>query len=219
MYKGLEPYYNMVEFLGEALGENVEIALHDLTTPEQEVIALANKHISGREIGAKLSNLSIHYLETKQYEKKYYVVNYKTTGPDGKLLKSATYFIKEQGRTLPIGMLCINVNISDFEYMESTLKKILGIKENKDVEYKMENPIEILSSPLEEMVDIYIKECLEQMGFPSYFLVERLNVDEKIKVVKYLQEKGTFKVKGAIVLVAEKLAVSEPTIYRYLKKM
>ena len=42
---------------------------------------------------------------------------------------------------------------------------------------------------------------------------------EKIKVVKYLQEKGTFKVKGAIVLVAEKLAVSEPTIYRYLKKM
>ena len=111
------------------------------------------------------------------------------------------------------------VNISDFEYLESTLKRILGIKENKDVEYKMENPIEILSSPLEEMVDIYIKECLEQMGFPSYFLVERLNVDEKIKVVKYLQEKGTFKVKGAIVLVAEKLAVSEPTIYRYLKKM
>ena len=219
MHHRLRMYEQLVPFIGKALGENVEIALHDLTTPEHEVIALANKHISGREIGAKLSNLSIHYLETKQYEKKDFVVNYKTTGPDGKLLKSATYFIKEEGRDLPIGMLCINVNISDFEYIESTLKRILGIKENKDVEYKMENPIEILSSPLEEMVDIYIKECLEQMGFPSYFLVERLNVDEKIKVVKYLQEKGTFKVKGAIVLVAEKLAVSEPTIYRYLKKM
>jgi len=218
MYKGLVPYYNMVEFLGVALGENVEIALHDLTTPQQEVIALANKHISGREIGARLSNLSIHYLESKQYEKKDYVLNYKTTGPDGKLLKSATYFIKEEGRELPIGMLCINVNISDYEYMEATLKRILGIKEHKDVEYKMDKPIEILSSPLDEMVDIYIKECLEQMGFPSYFLVERLNVDEKIKVVKYLQDKGTFNIKGAIGLVAEKLAVSDPTIYRYLKK-
>lgn len=218
MYKGLIPYYNMVEFLGEALGENIEIALHDLTTPEQEIIALANKHISGREIGAKLSNLSIHYLETKQYEKKDFVLNYKTTGPDGKLLKSATYFIKEEGRDLPIGMLCINVNISDYEYMEATLKRILGIKDNKDVEYKIDKPIEILSSPLDEMVDIYIKECLEQMGFPSYFLVERLNVDEKIKVVKYLQDKGTFNIKGAIGLVAEKLAVSDPTIYRYLKK-
>ena len=32
MYKLLEPYGKLVEFLGEALGENVEIALHDLTT-------------------------------------------------------------------------------------------------------------------------------------------------------------------------------------------
>ena len=46
-----------------------------------------------------------------------------------------------------------------------------------------------------KLIDLYIKECLEKMGFPSYFLAERLNVDEKIKVVKYLQEKGTFKVK------------------------
>ena len=83
----------------------------------------------------------------------------------------------------------------------------------------MDNPVEIMYYPLEEMIDMYIKESLEKMGFPSYFLAERLNVDEKIKVVKYLQEKGTFKVKGAIVLVAEKLAVSEPTVYRYLKKM
>jgi len=219
MYKLLEPYEKLVDFLGEALGENVEIALHDLTSQEQEVVAIANGNISGREIGAKLSNLSIHYLEAKQYEDHDYVMNYKTTGPDGKLLRSATYFIKEEGRDLPIGMLCINVNISDFEFLETTLKKILGIKERKDVEFQLDNPIEILSSPLDEMIELYIKECLENMGFPSYFLVERLNVEEKIKVVKYLQEKGTFKVKGAIALVAEKLAVSEPTIYRYLKKM
>ena len=38
MYKLLEPYGKMVEFLGEALGENVEVALHDLTSKEQEVM-------------------------------------------------------------------------------------------------------------------------------------------------------------------------------------
>ena len=219
MYKQLEPYAKLIDFLGEAMGENVEVALHDLTSKEQEIVAISNSHISGREIGVGLSNLSIHYLETKQYQDHDFVMNYKTTGPDGKLLRSATYFIKEEGRELPIGMLCVNVNISDYEYLETTLKKIFGIKESKDVEFQLDSPIEILSSPLDEMIDLYIKECLEQMGFPSYFLVERLNVEEKIKVVKYLQDKGTFKVKGAIVLVAEKLAVSEPTIYRYLKKM
>ena len=193
MYSLLKPYEAIVDFLGEALGDNVEIALHDLTSPEQEVVALANGHISGRTVGAKLSNLSIHYLETKQYLNNDYVVNYKT--------------------------VCINVNISDLEYIQTTLYKILGIKETTKVEFKRDNPIEILSSPLDEMVDKYIKECLTEMGIPSYVLVERLKVDEKIRVVKYLQAKGTFKVKGAIALVAEKLDVSEPTIYRYLKKM
>lgn len=218
MYKGLEPYAKLVDFLSVALGDNCEVALHDLTSKEQEIVAISRNPISGREVGTKLSNLSLHYLEEKQYLKHDYVTNYKTVGNDGKLMRSATYFIKEEGRELPVGMLCINVNISDLEYLTSTIKKILGVKEEKDIEFKMDNPVEILSSPLDEMIDMYIKECLEKMGFPSYFLAERLNVDEKIKVVKYLQEKGTFKVKGAIVLVAEKLAVSEPTVYRYLKK-
>ena len=218
MYKSLEPYAKLVYFLSAALGDNCEIALHDLTSKDQEIVAISNNPISGREVGAKLSNLSLHYLEEKQYLNHDYVMNYKTVGNDGKLMRGATYFIKEEGREMPVGMLCINVNISDLEYLTSTIKKILGIKEEKDIEFKMDNPVEILSSPLDEMIDMYIKECLEKMGFPSYFLAERLNVDEKIKVVKYLQEKGTFKVKGAIVLVAEKLAVSEPTVYRYLKK-
>ena len=218
MYKNLEPYAKLVYFLSAALGDNCEIALHDLTSKDQEIVAISNNPISGREVGAKLSNLSLHYLEEKQYLNHDYVMNYKTVGNDGKLMRAATYFIKEEGREMSVGMLCINVNISDLEYLTSTIKKILGIKEEKDIEFKMDNPVEILSSPLDEMIDMYIKECLEKMGFPSYFLAERLNVDEKIKVVKYLQEKGTFKVKGAIVLVAEKLAVSEPTVYRYLKK-
>ena len=50
MYKLLEPYGKLVEFLGEALGENVEIALHDLTSQEQEIVAISNSHISGREV-------------------------------------------------------------------------------------------------------------------------------------------------------------------------
>ena len=46
----------------------------------RKIVAIANSHISGREIGAKLSNLSIHYLKTKQYKDHDYVMNYKTTG-------------------------------------------------------------------------------------------------------------------------------------------
>lgn len=219
MYKYLEPYAKLVEFLGIALGDNIEVALHDLVLNNGEIVAIANNHNSGREVGEPLSNLSKHYLEEKQYLDRDFVINYKTVGLDGKLMRSATYFINEGDRSKPIGMLCVNTNISDLDYLNSTIKKILGIKEENEIEFKMDNPIEILSSPLDEMIDRYIKECLVNMKIPEYFLVERLKVDEKIEVVKYLQEKGTFNVKGSIVLVASKLGVSEPTIYRYLKKL
>ena len=78
MYKSLEPYAKLVDFLSAALGDNCEIALHDLTSKDQEIVAISNNPISGREVGAKLSNLSLHYLEEKQYLDHDYVMNYKT---------------------------------------------------------------------------------------------------------------------------------------------
>ena len=59
MYKSLEPYAKLVNFLSAALGDNCEIALHDLTSKDQEIVAISNNPISGREVGAKLSNLSL----------------------------------------------------------------------------------------------------------------------------------------------------------------
>ena len=41
----------------------------------------------------------------------------------GKLMRAATYFIKEEGKELPVGMLCVNVNISDFEYLTDVYKR------------------------------------------------------------------------------------------------
>ena len=71
---------------------------------------------------------------------------------------------------MPVGMLCVKMSIfHDYEYIETTLKRILGIKERKDVEFKLDNPIEILSSPLDEMIDKYIKECLEKNGLSKLF--------------------------------------------------
>lgn len=218
MHPMLVPYSKFIQFLGEALGDNVEIALHDLTSKNKEIVALVNGQISGRDIHSGLNSLAIHLLEDKQYLNKDYVFNYKTVGSDGKLLRAATYFIKDDKQGEPIGMICINVDITDFDYIETTLKKILGIKDETPAEFGIENPIEVLSNSLDETVERYIKDALEEMGFPSYFVPERLKVDEKIRVVKYLQDKGTFKVKGALVFVANKLGVSEPTIYRYLKK-
>ena len=49
MYKSLEPYAKLVYFLSAALGDNCEIALHDLTSKDQEIVAISNNPISKKE--------------------------------------------------------------------------------------------------------------------------------------------------------------------------
>ena len=51
MYKSLEPYAKLVDFLSAALGDNCEIALHDLTSKDQEIVAISSNPTSLPEIG------------------------------------------------------------------------------------------------------------------------------------------------------------------------
>ena len=44
----LEPYRTLVSFLGEALGPDYEVVLHDLTSEEGTIAAIVNNNISGR---------------------------------------------------------------------------------------------------------------------------------------------------------------------------
>lgn len=48
----LEPYRVVVSFLGEALGPDYEVVLHDLTSEDGTIVAIVNNHISGRTEGA-----------------------------------------------------------------------------------------------------------------------------------------------------------------------
>lgn len=65
----LEPYRTLVSFLGEALGPDYEVVLHDLTSEEGTIAAIVNNNISGRTEGAPLSNMALRFIHGKVYEK------------------------------------------------------------------------------------------------------------------------------------------------------
>ena len=48
---------------------------------------------------------------------------------------------------------------------------------------------------------------------------ERMTINEKTRVITELQKYGLFMIKGAVQEVASKLFMSEPSIYRYIKKI
>ena len=120
----LEPYRTLVSFLGEALGPDYEVVLHDLTSEEGTIAAIVNNNISGRTEGAPLSNMALRFIHGKVYEKQPYVAGYQGASQAKGRLRSSTMFIKD-GSEL-IGMLCINFDAAKYSRMAQELLSLCG---------------------------------------------------------------------------------------------
>ena len=114
----LEPYRTLVSFLGEALGPDYEVVLHDLTSEEGTIAAIVNNNISGRTEGAPLSNMALRFIHGKVYEKQPYVAGYQGASQAKGRLRSSTMFIKD-GSEL-VGMLCINFDAAKYSRMAAS---------------------------------------------------------------------------------------------------
>lgn len=211
MHKLLENYIGIVEFLGEFLGEDTEVVLHDVVNLEKSIVAIKNNHISGREIGAPATNLVLKILKNKEYKDKNYLSNYKGTSKTGKILKSATYFIKDEQNEV-IGMLCINIDIDKMNQLKSFIDKIVMFDEDNNQTSKIS---ETLSQSTKELTFDNIYKVVDNFGIPA----ERMSQEEKIQIIEELNDKGIFLIKGAVSEAANALKVSEASIYRYLSKI
>ena len=118
----LQHYIKLTEFLGKALGPDYEVALHDLTRKDRSIIAIANNYISGREVGAPLTNMALSSLRDKSYERMDYHLHYYSINVNGKDLRSSTFFIKDNGKL--IGLLCINFDDSRYRAISDHILKL-----------------------------------------------------------------------------------------------
>ena len=92
----LQQYVKLTEFLGHALGPDYEVALHDLTDKNRSIVAIANNHVSGREIGAPLTNVALKILAEKSYESRFSNCTPGVSPP--KDLRSSTLFSSKTAR-------------------------------------------------------------------------------------------------------------------------
>ena len=209
MNKSLNNYIGFVDFLADFLGEDVEIVLHDMTDLENSVVAIRNSHISGRGIGAPATDLVLRILKNAKYDDYKYLTNYSGTSSNGKLLKSATYIIRNDKNKI-VGMLCINMDVSKMQMMKNYLDKMISF-DNENNEAISEK----LSQSSQEMTLHTINSVVNDFGVSP----DRMDQEEKIAVVSELNDKGVFLIKGSVIQVAEALRVSVATIYRYLGKL
>ena len=221
----LQHYVKLVEFLGYALGPDYEVALHDLTDKTRSIIAIANNHVSGREIGAPLTNVALSILRDKSYETSDYRLHYYGVSINGKDFRSNTMFIKQNGKL--IGMLCINFDDSRYRavsnqimglchpdiFVEDVLQP-LGAEEPGTVPAVRSSPEKFRNSTEAVALDAIHRE-LERLGVTA----ERLTSDERLKIIAALEANGIFLLKGAVKDVAVGLHCSQASVYRYLSQV
>ncbi|MBS4537155.1 PAS domain-containing protein [Clostridium sp. D2Q-11] len=199
----------LVDGISRTLGSNCEVVLHDIKNPQHSVIAISNGHVTGRKVGSPMTERGLMAIRNKEYEKN--LIKYKNVTNDGRTLKSSTLFIKDQSDEV-VGCLCINLDISEFVVAK---KVITELTETIDEFGKYKETQETYGTNINDILYSVVGKVLEGIGKP----VAYMNKEEKVEIVKILDEKGTFLIKGSVEYVAEVLCVSRYTIYNYLDEI
>ncbi|WP_315116771.1 PAS domain-containing protein [uncultured Clostridium sp.] len=214
----LEQYIKLVEFLGKVLGPDYEVVLHDLTDKTYSIVAIANGHVSGRSVGAPLTNLGLKVMAMGSYKNSDYLINYNGASRTNRVLRSSTMFIKNDNDEI-IGMLCINFDDSKYMSLSEDILKLCHPDELilQNSTYESVNSIltdvpENFSESIGEVTETVLNKLLADKNIP----IDRLTQDERLNIVDVLNQKGIFMLKGAVSEVAKQLCCSEPSIYRYL---
>lgn len=216
----LSQFTKMVKFLGKVLGDDYEIVLHDVRPNREGILAIANSHVSGRYSGSPLSDMALEVIAQQDYKYQDYICNYKASGDERNLVRSSTFFIKNDEQDL-IGMLCMNYDSTKANNLVSgiyNLCNMSGLIAESKMQQRKETQSNIsiennLPATLSETIDSVISETIG-VGVPT----DRLSQNEKLLIVGKLNERGVFLLKGAVTEVAHKLHCSEASVYRYMSK-
>lgn len=213
-------FIGLTHFLGNVLGPKYEVVFHSFEKNKASMEAIVNNHVSGRTLASPLSSFASNMLQEKVYLDKDFVSNYKAVGDSNKIIRGATYFIKN-GDKLE-GILCINHDTSELVDAVSkiislenlgTFVNLLGID---SAFAEMEESEIINKEKLENSVEDILSEYLDLTLLDED---KTLTLRQKENSIRVLYEKGIFNIKGAIPVVAKYLRISEPSVYRYLKNI
>lgn len=220
----LQQYIRLTEFLGQALGPDYEIALHDLTDKNRSIVAIANGYISGREVGAPLTNVALKILMDRSYDTQDCRLHYRGVSAAGRTLRSNTFFIKHNGKL--IGMLCINFDDSRYREVGLSIQRLCH--PDRFVQDELGGgslPLTPLSplgpdtesfhNSIEAVAGEAVNRELTRLGVTA----DRLTPEERMEIIAALEADGIFLLKGAVKDVAGALHCSQASVYRYLSQL
>ncbi len=198
----LANYIRIADLIAQTMGEDCEVVLHDLENLEHSVVYTANNCVTGRMVGQSFNHLVPQLMLDKKLEKGL-VTNYYFTTPTGKIIRSSTAIIEDMDGKA-VGAICINVDTTRVTEQINWLQSMLPGLEHQAPKG------DDCNVHVSDIVDGYIDEILDNKD------IESLNRETKLQLIKLMDERGIFLLKGAVENVSKKMGISKVTIYSYI---
>jgi len=189
-------------------GPDCEVVLHDVGRLPHSIVAIENGAVSGRTVGDVPTDRMLRNLRRPDETQD---VRLYLSSHEGRLLKSLAVTLRdEEGQ--PYGLLGINYDISDIVQAQRALARFPGLA---GLGSGAPEAGEIFAGDIRDVVAGMVTQILGEIGKTPSFMTR----EEKMEVVKRLEERGAFLVKRSAEQVAAALDLSRYTIFAYLKEI
>ncbi|KOO16377.1 hypothetical protein AKJ18_03490 [Vibrio xuii] len=202
----LNNYFRLADTIADLIGPYCEVVIHSFESLENSVVKIVNGHHTGREIGSPITDLGLRMWSTFEKTGEVSPKSYFTNAADGSLLKSTTCILAGPEQK-PIGMLCINMNLSfPFPEIVKTLMPHCNVSQT------------LVSETFSNNANDVIKQALNAA-------IQEVDQDETISVkgrnkaiIRCLFDNGVFELKETTTQVSEQLGISRQAVYKFIRE-
>ncbi len=211
----LEP---VVTLLGAVIGDNIEVVLHDLTSPGASVRAITNGHVTGRSVGDPILSgpkedagfSELHREVAGDGRMTWSIIDgYQTVNAAGRRLRSATLLFRD-GAGAPVAAVCLKAAMTVLEMAHGWVEQML----HKKSAPQRADPA-VGGVALEVMMEEIIGDAVKRFMKPP----ELMNKEEKMYAVEAMMHRGLFLIRNSVEQVAATLGVSRFTVYNYIEQI
>ena len=201
-------YIPIANMIAKTIGNDCEVVVHDLECPEHSVVYSVNNHVTGRQVGQSFDHLVPQVLLSKKLNEDM-VTNYYFRTKDGKLIKSSTTLLKDLNGDV-VGAMCINLDTSRITQQIHWLQEMLP----GNADFAVPEP----AAPeedlhMQEIVNEMINKIIGSKNVPA------LHKEDKLDLIRDMDQRGIFLMKGAIDQVSIRMGISKVTVYSYLDEI
>jgi len=204
----LENFIPVAKLISQTFGSHCEVIIHDFSKPQNSVVYTENNVVTNRNIGESFTEYFVKEVLLSRKFNNDCCANYIMEGKDGKKIKSSTALIRDLNDKV-IGALCVNIDLTHISQFMEELGGLIGLPESMA---PAAEEVEVVPSILEIVDDIIDKTIGDQD-------VENMSRDQKIALIRFMNDRQIFTIKGTLDKVADRMNISKVTVYSYLDEI